>query len=145
ARAGRRRRPGRGGERRACSCQGHASHCQVHLDLSSASQELHHCRPPLETPQYHSGVTTALALPGFVNAHSHAFQRRLRGRTEGGDFWEWREAMLAEGDPQTPETVRAEYAETYREMRRAGYTAVGEFHYLGLQEALAALEAASEA
>jgi formimidoylglutamate deiminase len=90
-------------------------------------------------------VTERLVLPGFVNAHSHTFQRRLRGRAEGGDFWEWRDAMLAEADRQTPETVRAEYAATYREMRRAGYTAVGEFHYLGLQEALAALEAASEA
>ncbi|MBV8597561.1 MAG: amidohydrolase family protein, partial [Actinobacteria bacterium] len=33
-------------------------------------------------------------IPGFVNAHSHAFQRALRGRVEGGDFWAWREAML---------------------------------------------------
>ena len=36
-----------------------------------------------------------LTLPGFVNAHSHAFQRALRGRAEGGDFWAWRELMLA--------------------------------------------------
>ena len=90
-------------------------------------------------------MTERLVLPGFVNAHSHTFQRRLRGRAEGGDFWEWRDAMLAEADRQTPEMVRAEYAATYREMRRAGYTAVGEFHYLGPQEALAAHEAASEA
>jgi formimidoylglutamate deiminase len=90
-------------------------------------------------------VSERLTLPGFVNAHSHTFQRRLRGRAEGGDFWEWREAMLREADVQTPETVRALYADTYREMRRAGYTAVGEFHYLGLPEALAAAEAAAEA
>jgi cytosine/adenosine deaminase-related metal-dependent hydrolase len=36
----------------------------------------------------------SLSLPGFVNAHCHAFQRALRGRTEGGDFWAWRDAML---------------------------------------------------
>ena len=38
-------------------------------------------------------------IPGFVNAHCHAFQRALRGRTEGGDFWAWRTSMLdvAEG------------------------------------------------
>jgi formimidoylglutamate deiminase len=90
-------------------------------------------------------VSDRLTLPGFVNAHSHTFQRRLRGRAEGGDFWEWREAMLREADAQTPETVRALYADTYREMRRAGYTAVGEFHYLGLPEALAAAQAAAEA
>jgi formimidoylglutamate deiminase len=86
-----------------------------------------------------------LVLPGFVNAHSHTFQRVLRGRTTGGDFWAWREQMIAEAERQTPETVRRDYAETYREMRAAGYTAVGEFHYLGLDEARAADEAAREA
>src|SRR5919108_5319361 len=86
-----------------------------------------------------------LTLPGFVNAHSHAFQRALRGRTEGGDFWAWRETMLEEAARQTPETVRTSYAATYRELRAAGYTAVGEFHYLGLAEAHAAVEAAREA
>lgn len=86
-----------------------------------------------------------LPLPGFVNAHSHAFQRALRGRVEGGDFWEWREGMLAEADRLTPESVRAGYAATYREMLAAGYTAVGEFHYVGLPEADAAAAAAREA
>ena len=86
-----------------------------------------------------------LTLPGFVNAHSHTFQRALRGRAGGGDFWAWRETMLAEAEAQTPERVRAEYAETYREMRAAGYTAVGEFHYLGFDEAVAASEAGREA
>jgi formimidoylglutamate deiminase len=86
-----------------------------------------------------------LSLPGFVNAHSHTFQRRLRGRSEGGDFWAWREAMLREAERQTPASVREEYAATYCEMRAAGYTAVGEFHYLGFQEALGAHEAAAGA
>jgi formimidoylglutamate deiminase len=90
-------------------------------------------------------VSEPLVLPGFVNAHSHAFQRALRGRRTGGDFWAWRDAMIAEAERHTPETVRSEYADTYREMRAAGYTAVGEFHYLGLPEARAAVEAAAEA
>jgi formimidoylglutamate deiminase len=90
-------------------------------------------------------VAAPLTLPGFVNAHSHAFQRRLRGRAEGGDFWAWREEMLREAERQTPDSVRTEYAATYREMRSAGYTAVGEFHYLGYEEAVAAVEAAVEA
>jgi formimidoylglutamate deiminase len=85
-----------------------------------------------------------LTLPGFVNAHSHTFQRALRGRRTGGDFWAWREAMIEVAESQTPDTVRDEYAETYSEMRAAGYTAVGEFHYLGLAEARAAAEAAEE-
>jgi formimidoylglutamate deiminase len=82
---------------------------------------------------------------GFVNAHSHAFQRALRGRTEGADFWSWRDTMLELAAGQTPERVRSEYAAVYAEMRAAGYTAVGEFHYLGLAEAHAAAEAAGEA
>ena len=84
-------------------------------------------------------------IPGFVNAHCHAFQRALRGRTEGGDFWAWRETMLELAEAQTPERVRREYAGVYGELRSAGYTAVGEFHYLGLEAGRAAAEAASEA
>ena len=86
-----------------------------------------------------------LRLPGFVNAHSHTFQRALRGSAAGGDFWAWRETMLAAAEHQTPDLVRASYEQTYREMRLAGYTVVGEFHYLGVPEALAAVEAASAA
>ncbi|MGH3065191.1 MAG: amidohydrolase family protein [Gaiellaceae bacterium] len=86
-----------------------------------------------------------LRLPGFVNAHSHTFQRALRGGAAGGDFWAWRETMLAEAERQTPERVRESYEQTYRELRLAGYTAVGEFHYLGVPEALAAGEAAAAA
>jgi formimidoylglutamate deiminase len=88
-------------------------------------------------------VADTLALPGFVDAHSHAFQRALRGKAAGGDFWAWRETMLAEAERQTPELVREAYEATYRELHAAGYTAVGEFHYLGLPEAFAAVEAAA--
>ena len=86
-----------------------------------------------------------LTLPGFVNAHSHAFQRALRGRTEGADFWGWRESMLDLARGLTPDQVRSGYVQIYREMLAAGYTVVGEFHYLGLAEAHAAVEAAAEA
>ncbi len=90
-------------------------------------------------------MARTVTLPGFVNAHSHAFQRALRGRAAGGDFWAWRDGMLADAERQTPPTVRELYASTYREMRAAGYTAVGEFHYLGLETAFAAADAAAEA
>jgi formimidoylglutamate deiminase len=86
-----------------------------------------------------------LALPGFVNAHSHAFQRALRGKVEGGDFWAWRESMLDTARCLAPGHVRESYAATYRELRAAGYTAVGEFHYVGFAEAEAAVDAAREA
>jgi formimidoylglutamate deiminase len=89
-------------------------------------------------------VARPLPFPGFVNAHSHAFQRALRGRAAGRDFWAWRDGMLAEADRHTPASIRALYTATYREMREAGFTAVGEFHYLGLEEAFAAAEAAED-
>jgi formimidoylglutamate deiminase len=90
-------------------------------------------------------VAERLTLPGFVNAHCHAFQRALRGRTEGGDFWAWRESMLNLASCLAPGQVRKDYVDVYTELRAAGYTAVGEFHYLGLDEAVAAAEAAAEA
>jgi formimidoylglutamate deiminase len=90
-------------------------------------------------------VPDVLQLPGFVDAHCHAFQRALRGRTEGTDFWAWRDAMLELARGQSPSHVRREYVEVYTELRHAGYTAVGEFHYLGIDEARAAVEAAAEA
>jgi formimidoylglutamate deiminase len=86
-----------------------------------------------------------MRLPGFVNAHSHAFQRSLRGREAGADFWAWRDAMLGHARGLTPDMVRKDYTAVYAEMRAAGYTAVGEFHYIGVPEAEAAVEAAAEA
>jgi formimidoylglutamate deiminase len=91
-------------------------------------------------------VNERYALPGFVNAHSHAFQRAMRGRVESrGDFWAWRDAMLVEAGGLTPARVRSFYAAVFREMLAAGYTAVGEFHYVGHRAAFAAIEAARAA
>ena len=84
-------------------------------------------------------------LPGFVNAHSHAFQRTMRGSVEGVDFWAWREAMLDVARGQTPDVVERDYRAVYEEMLAAGYTGVGEFHYLGFDEARAAAAAAGAA
>ncbi len=84
-------------------------------------------------------------LPGFVDAHCHAFQRALRGRGHGGDFWSWRDEMIALAGSLSLAEIRSEYFEVYRELRENGYTAVGEFHYLGLEEAKAAAAAAGEA
>lgn len=74
-------------------------------------------------------------LPGFVNAHSHVFQRSLRGRTHHGradrdSFWTWRERMYEEAARLTPESLYDIAHACYREMLVAGYTAVGEFHYV---------------
>ena len=74
-------------------------------------------------------------LPGFVNAHSHAFQRGLRGRGEtfpdgAGSFWTWREAMYELVGELDPEGFYRLSLQAFREMRAAGVTTVGEFHYL---------------
>jgi formiminoglutamate deiminase len=73
-----------------------------------------------------------LTLPGLANAHSHAFQRALRGRTQhgSGSFWTWREQMYALAERLDPETYLALARATYAEMALAGVTTVGEFHYL---------------
>jgi formiminoglutamate deiminase len=73
-----------------------------------------------------------LALPGFANAHSHAFHRALRGRThdEGGTFWTWRERMYAVAARLDPDRYLALARATYAEMALAGVTCVGEFSYL---------------
>lgn len=74
-------------------------------------------------------------LPGMVAAHSHAFQRAIRGRTEHrqhpvDDFWSWREAMYAAAERLGPDDLYAVSKFCFLEMARAGITAVGEFHYL---------------
>jgi formiminoglutamate deiminase len=73
-----------------------------------------------------------LTLPGLANAHSHAFQRALRGRTQqgSGSFWTWREQMYRVADRLDPESYLALARATYAEMALAGVTTVGEFHYL---------------
>lgn len=75
--------------------------------------------------------------PGFVNAHSHAFQRALRGRVEHrdpdhpeDDFWTWRERMYALAESLGPDTIREASERCYREMLSAGYTSAAEFHYV---------------
>ena len=73
-----------------------------------------------------------VVLPGFANAHSHAFHRALRGRTHdrGGTFWTWRERMYAVAARLDPDSYLALARATYAEMALAGVTCVGEFHYL---------------
>ncbi|MCE8536145.1 formimidoylglutamate deiminase [Ruegeria pomeroyi] len=78
-------------------------------------------------------VDTLLPAPG--NLHSHSFQRAMAGMTEyrsrgRESFWTWRELMYRFLDRLTPEHVAAIAAQTFVEMQKAGYAAVGEFHYL---------------
>ncbi|CCH76442.1 Putative Formiminoglutamic iminohydrolase [Nostocoides japonicum T1-X7] len=87
---------------------------------------------PRTRPQPKDVVLEGMVLPGLANGHSHAFHRALRGRTHdgGGDFWTWREVMYAVAQRLTPDTYLALARAVFAEMALAGYTAVGEFHYL---------------
>lgn len=77
-----------------------------------------------------------MELPALVTAHSHAFQRGMRGEAQrpGGagedDFWSWRTAMYALAGSLTPESIHDISLVAYRELRAAGVRTVGEFHYV---------------
>ena len=83
-------------------------------------------------PPAHATVLRGLTLPGLANAHSHAFHRALRGRTQGGvgSFWTWRDQMYAAAERLDPESYLRLARAVYAEMALAGITCVGEFHYL---------------
>jgi formimidoylglutamate deiminase len=76
-----------------------------------------------------------VVLPGMPNVHSHAFQRAMAGLPERlapgeASFWTWREVMYHFLERIGPDELRRVAAQLYVEMLEAGYTAVGEFHYL---------------
>jgi formiminoglutamate deiminase len=80
-------------------------------------------------------VRIQAALPGLGNLHSHAFQRGMAGLTEiggasGDSFWSWRELMYRFLDRLDPDSLQAIAEQAYVEMLEAGFTRVGEFHYL---------------
>lgn len=76
-------------------------------------------------------ILSGLVFPGFANTHSHAFHRALRGRThEHGSFWTWREAMYRLANRLDPSSYLDLATATYAEMVLAGFSTVGEFHYL---------------
>lgn len=80
-------------------------------------------------------VCEGVALPGMPNVHSHAFQRAMAGLAERGgksedSFWTWREVMYRFLERIGPEEAQAIAAYAYADMLEAGFTAVGEFHYL---------------
>jgi formimidoylglutamate deiminase len=88
-----------------------------------------------EVAERHDLANRAL-LPGLINAHSHAFQRVIRGRTEyrtannKDSFWTWREMMYSAAARLSPEDVYDASRMAFLEMALSGITAVGEFHYL---------------
>lgn len=81
-------------------------------------------------------LTAGIVIPGLTNAHSHAFQRALAGRTEHrsgarrDSFWTWRERMYELTGRLDAGSLAAVARQAYTEMLAAGYTSVAEFHYL---------------
>lgn len=92
-------------------------------------------RPPDAAPIVYD-LGRRLLLPGMVNAHSHAFQRAIRGATQRSGaadpstFWSWRDAMYRVANALGPDEVYAVTRRAFAEMLSAGITCVGEFHYL---------------
>ena len=111
--------------------EGWCSNVRVEIDSSGRISDI---QPNAE----HTSDTERLSgwlLPGMSNCHSHAWQRALVGLTEGripgkDDFWGWREVMYEFLDRIGPEDLQSIAAQVYLEMIQAGYTSVGEFHYL---------------
>ncbi|CEG59815.1 formimidoylglutamate deiminase [Legionella micdadei] len=89
------------------------------------------CNPPPNNAIHFEGAM----LPGMLNLHSHAFQRAMAGLAERAtaekeSFWTWRETMYRFLEKLTPEDLQAIAAQVYIEMLKAGFTTVGEFHYI---------------
>jgi formimidoylglutamate deiminase len=96
----------------------------------------------LESPSKADSTSTQIVdlpgkalLPGFVNVHSHSFQRLIRGKSEsravsGKDFWSWRGTMYHAASQLNPQDVYDVARMAFLEMVMAGTTTVGEFHYL---------------
>ena len=91
--------------------------------------------PGVAEPPADAELLAGPAIPGMPNLHSHAFQRAMAGLTEArgpaeDSFWTWRQRMYAFVEHITPEQAQDIAAQLYVEMLQAGYTTVGEFHYL---------------
>lgn len=89
----------------------------------------------LSTPAPDAEKINGTLLPGMANCHSHAFQRAMVGVAEvrsstGDDFWGWRDTMYRFLGTIGPDELHAIASQLYVEMLKAGYTGVGEFHYL---------------
>lgn len=118
----------------------------VRFEMSAGRIEAVDTGASVAAGEFEAGVV----IPGMCNAHSHAFQRALVGRTEqrspaGQDnFWTWRKEMYRLAAAIEPDAMQVIAMQVYTEMLAAGYTTVAEFHYLhhaGFEAILSAAEA----
>lgn len=110
------------------------SQAYVGIDKKGFIQYLSSERPQEENADIET--IHGAALPGFQNAHSHAFQYAMAGAAEqhaedaDDDFWSWREAMYRCAETFTPDHAEKTATLLYKHLLRNGYTSVAEFHYL---------------
>jgi formiminoglutamate deiminase len=100
--------------------------------MEIVGDHIHSITPSVADAPDGSQRLSGLTVPGFANAHSHAFHRALRGRTHGGagNFWTWRDVMYEVASALDPDGYYRLARAVYGEMVLAGFTSVGEFHYL---------------
>lgn len=109
--------------------------CSSNVRITFTNGLISVIEPEVE-PNADDSRVAGVLIPGFVNAHSHAFHRALRGRTHSGlgDFWAWRTLMYQVANRLTPENYLALATAVFSEMALAGITHVGEFHYVHHQQ-----------
>ncbi len=118
---------------------GWANQVIIEIDNNGLISSLQHCASPQSARAKDfdvtvDGIIDGIVIPGMPNVHSHAFQRAFAGLTESstnaGDFWAWREQMYRVANALSPQQLEAITAQLYLDSLKAGYTAIGEFHYL---------------
>jgi formimidoylglutamate deiminase len=105
---------------------------EIDTDSRAQAQPPAQPQPPLAPSEETIG---GIVVPGMPNAHSHAFQRAMAGKTEHrlsarDSFWTWRQAMYGLANRIEPDDLQVLATQLYIEMLKAGYTSVAEFHYL---------------
>jgi formiminoglutamate deiminase len=105
--------------------------CQAGVGFAVEDRRFARIRVGIEPPAG-AEILSGVMLPGLANGHSHAFHRVLRARTHagGGTFWTWRQQMYALASRLDPDSYLSLARAVFVEMAQAGYTVVGEFHYL---------------
>lgn len=115
--------------------QGLQTHMLIEITKDGHIAAITQRDPAAQTTQPIESLPNIALLPGFINTHSHVFQRSLRGHShrslaQHDTFWSWRHAMYAAAQQLNPERLYEIARQTYREMLASGYTSVGEFHYV---------------
>ena len=116
----------------ALLADGWAQNVQITLDDKGLISDI---KKDQKNPARDAEILNGVLLPGMANCHSHAFQRAMVGMAEvrsstGDNFWGWRDTMYRFLGTIGPDELHSIAAQLYVEMLKAGYTGVGEFHYL---------------